>query len=139
MVRETSDMVRVPTENTKDTKIKIYMKLDYKSQQITQITQKIESVKFMWLYVDKRKSSNETNETNNLCNSCNSLTIKESHQMKRMKLIIRVIRVIRWSTNETNETNKRNRRRRKRTQKNIRVLRAIRWQQKKEIRCWNIN
>ena len=66
-MRETSDMVRVPTENTKDTKIKMHMKLDYKSQQITQITQ---------IIVDKRKSSNETNETNNSCNSCNSLTIK---------------------------------------------------------------
>ena len=66
-VRETSDMVRVPTENTKGTKIKTYMKLDYKSQQITQISQ---------IIIDKRKSSNETNETNNSCNSCNSLTIK---------------------------------------------------------------
>ena len=47
-VRETSDMVRgLPTESTKDTKIKMHMKLDYKSQQ--------------------RKSSNETNETNNSC------------------------------------------------------------------------
>ena len=44
-VRETSDMVRVPTENTKGTKIKMHMKLDDKSQQITQITQIIESVK----------------------------------------------------------------------------------------------
>ena len=67
-VRETSDMVMVlPTENTKDTKIRIPMKLDDKSQQITQITQ---------IIIDKRKSSNETNETNNSCNSCNSLTIK---------------------------------------------------------------
>ena len=57
----------LPTENTKDTKIRIYMKLDDKSQQITQITQ---------IIIDKRKSSNETNETNNSCNSCNSLTIK---------------------------------------------------------------
>ena len=66
-VRETSDMVRgLPTESTKDTKIKTYMKLDDKSQQITQITQ---------IIVDKRKSSNETNETNNSCGSCNSLTI----------------------------------------------------------------
>ena len=87
MVRETSDIVMgLPTENTKGTKIRIPMKLDNKSQQITQITQ---------IIIDKRKSSNETNETNNSCNSCNSLTIKESHQMKRMKLIIRVIRVIR--------------------------------------------
>ena len=85
-VRETSDMVRVPTENTKDTKIRIPMKLDNKSQQITQITQ---------IIIDKRKSSNETNETNNSCNSCNSLTIKESHRMKQMKQIIRVVRVIR--------------------------------------------
>ena len=86
-VRETSDMVMVlPTESTKNTKIKIPMKLDDKSQQITQITQ---------IIIDKRKSSNETNETNNSCNSCNSLTIKESHRMKRMKLIIREIRVIR--------------------------------------------
>ena len=47
-VRETSDMVRgLPTESTKDTKIRIPMKLDYKSQQITQITQIIKSVKFM--------------------------------------------------------------------------------------------
>ena len=47
-VRETSDMVRgLPTESTKDTKIKMHMKLDYKSQQITQITQIIKSVKFM--------------------------------------------------------------------------------------------
>ena len=76
-VRETSDMVRgLPTESTKNTKIKMHMKFDYKSQQITQITQIIKSVKFMWLYVDKRESSNETNETNNSCNSCNSLTIK---------------------------------------------------------------
>ena len=45
-VRETSDMVRgLPTESTKDTKIKMHMKLNYKSQQITQITQKIKSVK----------------------------------------------------------------------------------------------
>lgn len=55
-VRETSDMVMVlPTESTNDTKIKMHMKLDNKSQQITQITQ---------IIVDKRKSSNETNETN---------------------------------------------------------------------------
>ena len=67
-VRETSDIVMVlPTENTKVTKIKTYMKLDDKSQQITQISQ---------IIIDKRKSSNETNETNNSCNSCNSLTIK---------------------------------------------------------------
>lgn len=47
-MRETSDMVMVlPTENTKDTKIKMHMKLDNKSQQITQITQIIKSVKFM--------------------------------------------------------------------------------------------
>ena len=47
-VRETSDMVMVlPTENTKNTKTIIPMKLDYKSQQITQITQIIKSVKFM--------------------------------------------------------------------------------------------
>ena len=86
-VRETSDMVMVlPTESTKNTKIKMHIKLDDKSQQITQISQ---------IIVDKRKSSNETNETNNSCNSCNSLTIKESHRMKQMKLIIRVIRVIR--------------------------------------------
>ena len=66
-VRETSDMVMgLPTENTKGTKIKMHIKLDDKSQQITQITQ---------IIVDKRKSSNETNETNNSCNSCNSLTI----------------------------------------------------------------
>ena len=72
-VRETSDMVRgLPTESTKDTKIKMHMKLDYKSQQITQITQIIKSVKFMWLYVDKRKSSNETNETN-----------KRNHRIRR--------------------------------------------------------
>ena len=45
--RETSDMVWLPTENTKDTKTKMHMKLDYKSQQITQITQIIKSVKFM--------------------------------------------------------------------------------------------
>ena len=38
-VRETSDIVRVPTESTKDTKTKMHMKLDGKSQQITQITQ----------------------------------------------------------------------------------------------------
>ena len=57
-VRETSDMVMVlPTENTK---IKMYIKLDDKSQQITQITQ---------IIIDKRKSSNETNETNNSCDS----------------------------------------------------------------------
>ena len=66
-VRETSDMVSGPTENTKDTKIKMHIKLDDKSQQITQISQ---------IIIDKRKSSNETNETNNSCNSCNSLTIK---------------------------------------------------------------
>ena len=54
-VRETSDMVGLPTENTKDTKTRMHMKLDDKSQQITQITQ---------IIVDKRKSSNETNETN---------------------------------------------------------------------------
>ena len=67
-MRETSDMVMgLPTENTKDTKIRIPMKLDDKSQQITQITQ---------IIIDKSKSSNETNETNNSCNSCNSLTIK---------------------------------------------------------------
>ena len=55
-VRETSDMVmELPTENTKDTKIRIPMELDDKSQQITQITQ---------IIIDKRKSSNETNETN---------------------------------------------------------------------------
>ena len=66
-MRETSDMVRgLPTENTKDTKTRIPMKLDGKSQQITQITQ---------IIIDKRKSSNETNETNNSCGSCNSLTI----------------------------------------------------------------
>ena len=35
----------MPTESTKNTKIKMHMKLDYKSQQITQITQIIESVK----------------------------------------------------------------------------------------------
>ena len=47
-VCETADMVRgLPTENTKGTNIKIYMKLDNKSQQITQITQIIKSVKFM--------------------------------------------------------------------------------------------
>lgn len=63
-VRETSDIVMgLPTENTKNTKIRIYMKLDDKSQQITQISQ---------IIIDKRKSSNETNETNNSCNSCNS-------------------------------------------------------------------
>ena len=67
-MRETSDMVMgLPTESTKVTKIKMHIKLDDKSQQITQITQ---------IIVDKRKSSNETNETNNSCNSCNSLTIK---------------------------------------------------------------
>ncbi len=60
-VRETSDMVRLPTENTKDTKTRIHMKLDDKSQQITQISQ---------IIIDKRKSSNETNETNNSCSSC---------------------------------------------------------------------
>ena len=35
----------LPTENTKDTKIRIPMKLDDKSQQIKQITQIIKSVK----------------------------------------------------------------------------------------------
>ena len=61
-VRETSDMVMVlPTENTKNTKIKMHIKLDDKSQQITQTSQ---------IIIDKRKSSNETNETNNSCNSC---------------------------------------------------------------------
>lgn len=67
-MRETSDIVMVlPTENTKNTKIRIPMELHDKSQQITQISQ---------IIIDKRKSSNETNETNNSCNSCNSLTIK---------------------------------------------------------------
>ena len=67
-MRETSDMVSgLPTENTKDTKIKMHIKLDDKSQQITQISQ---------IIIDKSKSSNETNETNNSCGSCNSLTIK---------------------------------------------------------------
>ena len=47
-VRETSDIVIVlPTKNTNNTKTKIPMKLDDKSQQITQITQIIKSVKFM--------------------------------------------------------------------------------------------
>ena len=68
-MRETSDMVMVlPTENTKGTKIKTYMKLDDKSQQITQISQ---------IIIDKRKSSNETNETNNSCSSCYPLATKK--------------------------------------------------------------
>ena len=47
-VRETLDMVSgLPTENTKDTKTRIPMKFDDKSQQITQISQIIKSVKFM--------------------------------------------------------------------------------------------
>ena len=67
-VRETSDIVMgLPTENTKDTKTRIPMKLDDKSQQITQITQ---------IIIDKRKSSNDTNETNNSCGSCNPLATK---------------------------------------------------------------
>ena len=67
-VRETSDMVRgLPTESTKGTKTRMHMKLDYKSQQITQITQ---------IIIDKRKSSNDTNETNNSCGSCNPLATK---------------------------------------------------------------
>ena len=45
-VRETLDIVMVlPTENTKGTKTRMHMKLDDKSQQITQITQIIKSVK----------------------------------------------------------------------------------------------
>ena len=45
-VRETSDIVMgLPTENTKDAKTRMHMKLDNKSQQITQITQIIKSVK----------------------------------------------------------------------------------------------
>ena len=35
----------LPTESTKNTKIKMHMELDDKSQQITQITQIIKSVK----------------------------------------------------------------------------------------------
>ena len=53
----------LPTENTKGTKTRIPMKLDDKSQQITQISQ---------IIIDKRKSSNETNETN-----------KRNHRIRR--------------------------------------------------------
>ena len=65
--RETSDMVRVANGEHEGHEDKMHIKLDDKSQQITQISQ---------IIIDKRKSSNETNETNNSCNSCNSLTIK---------------------------------------------------------------
>lgn len=57
-------MVRVlPTENTKDTKIKMHMKLDGKSQQITQITQIIESVKSVKSvdkYIKQQKTQKNT-------------------------------------------------------------------------------
>ena len=56
-VRETSDIVRgFANGEHEGHEDKMHMKLDYKSQQITQITQ---------IIIDKRKSSNETNETNN--------------------------------------------------------------------------
>ena len=62
-VRETSDIVRVPTENTKSTKTRMHMKLDYKSQQITQITQIIESVKSVKSvdkYIKQKKTKKNT-------------------------------------------------------------------------------
>ena len=77
-VRETSDIVRVPTENTKDTKTRMHMKLDYKSQQITQITQIIKSVKSV-KSVDKY--------------------IKQKKTQKNTKKI-RAIREIRWQQKE---------------------------------------
>ena len=60
-VCETADMVMVlPTENTKDTKIRIPMKLDDKSQQIKQITQIIKSVKSV--QSDVKKTTEDTKE-----------------------------------------------------------------------------
>ena len=60
-VRETSDMVRGCQREHEGHEDKMHMKLDDKSQQITQISQ---------IIVGTRKSSNETNETNNSCSSC---------------------------------------------------------------------
>ena len=55
-VYETADMVMgLPTESTKGTKTRIPMKLDDKSQQITQITQKYKSVKSVQSVDNKRK------------------------------------------------------------------------------------
>ena len=62
-VRETSDIVRVANGKHEGHEDKMHMKLDDKSQQITQITQ---------IIIDKRKSSNETNETN-----------KRNHRIRR--------------------------------------------------------
>ena len=77
-VCETADMVMVlPTENTKDTKIRIPMKLDDKSQQIKQITQIIKSVK-----------------------SVQSDVKKNNRRHKRAQKEIRAIRVIRWQQKE---------------------------------------
>ena len=50
----------LPTENTKDTKIRIPMKLDDKSQQIKQITQIIKSVKSV--QSDVKKTTEDTKE-----------------------------------------------------------------------------
>lgn len=75
-VRETSDMVRgLPTENTKDTKIRILMKLDDKSQQITQISQ---------IIIDKKSHQMKRMKQ-----------IKETTEYAEYAEKIRVIRVIR--------------------------------------------
>ena len=58
---ETADIVRgLPTENTKNTKTRIPVKFDDKSQQIKQITQIIKSVKSV--QSDVKKTTEDTKE-----------------------------------------------------------------------------
>ena len=79
----------MPTESTKDTKMKVHMKLDGKSQQITQITQ---------IIIDKRKSSNETNETNKRNrrirrNAQKYIMVQERDKKKRFCVFLRCLRL----------------------------------------------
>lgn len=82
-MRETSDMVRVlPTENTKDTKIKMHMKSESIEPQNTQNAQKYIMVQER----DKKKS---------LCVFSRCLRLKKPQKTQKNAKKIRVLRVIR--------------------------------------------
>ena len=89
-MRETSDIVMgLPTKNTKDTKIKMHIKLDDKSQQITQIAQKIDSVKSVKsVDEDIKQQKTQKNTKKDSRYSCHPLTTKKRNSLLKHKLII---------------------------------------------------
>ena len=88
----------MPTENTKDTKIRIPIKLDDKSQQITQISQ---------IIIDKRKSSNETNETNKrnsrIRRNAQKYIMVQERDKKKFCVFLRCLRLEKQQKTQRNE------------------------------------